>query len=200
MNLQGVPPQMIPQPVTGDLTPLQHDLLMRGIKIIDIGYIIVMYFLFGFACAMMLDSVLGRYDKEHAQTKSTTRLTCETLVIMWCIGVVTYLVRNLAEAIPFPLDGFHGFQHSRVKELGSAAFFTFILMFYSFNLRDRLYHLYERYTGTVPSPPLPLQRSTGQPSVKLPSTQPSLLNGHAQEAIQTPYNPDMSASLIYPPS
>jgi hypothetical protein len=123
---------------------MKQDLTLRGIKLLDIGYIIIIYFAIGFACAILLDTVLGKYDKVKAENKWTVQLIAEVLGLMWCIGVATYIVRNIVEVIPFPFDGYMGYQHLRLKELGSASMFTFVVMFYSFNLRERLIHVYER--------------------------------------------------------
>lgn len=126
---------------------LSHDMLMRGIKMIDLGFIASIYFCMAFAVALSMDKVLGMYDQDRASRKSTPRLVAEALVHIWVVGIIVYVARNLAELVPFPLDGFHGFQHMRVKELSSASFFTFVLLLYSFNLKDRLFYLYQRLSG-----------------------------------------------------
>ena len=121
---------------------LKHDVLMRSIKILDIGYITVIYFVFAMVCCILIDKIMGKYDEEIDKNKKTWRLWIEAILYMWFIGVLVYIVRNIVELIPFPLDGYQGFQHMRVKELGNASVFVFIVMTYQFYLKGRLNVLY----------------------------------------------------------
>lgn len=43
---------------------LTQDLLMRGIKIIDIGYITVIYMAFSFFFALLTDKIMGKFDEK----------------------------------------------------------------------------------------------------------------------------------------
>jgi hypothetical protein len=120
----------------------KHDALMRSIKILDIGYIAAIYFVFAMVCCILIDKFMGKYNEEVEKKKSVWRIWGDTILHMWFIGVLIYIVRNIVELIPFPLDGYQGFQHKKVKELGNAAVFTFILMSYQFYLKGRLNVLY----------------------------------------------------------
>lgn len=123
------------------------EVVIRGIKILDIGYIASIYFLLAFGIAAAMDRMLGPFDTYAARKKSTPRLLLETMVHIWVSGVIIYLARNVVEKVPFPLDGVYGFEHKRVKELGNGAVFTFIFLFFSYNLRKRLEFLYQRVVG-----------------------------------------------------
>lgn len=124
------------------------DLTIRGIKMLDIGYIAALYFLLAFGIAVVMDRILGPYDTLAAEKRSTARLLAEAVVHIWVSGVIIYIARNLVELVPFPLDGVYGFEHKRVKELTNGAVFTFIFLFFSYNLRKRLEYLYQRVTTT----------------------------------------------------
>lgn len=123
---------------------MKDELIIRGIKVIDIGYITAVYFVLGMITAMALDKLFGKFDTRKADSESFLRVLIEAICYVWLIGVLAYIARNVAELIPFPLDGMHGFQHSKVKELAVGAIYTTILMFYSSNLQDRLRYLYAR--------------------------------------------------------
>lgn len=123
---------------------LPKELVIRSIKVVDIGYIAVIYFCLAFFLSALYDKVLGKFDTLAADKKSTITLFAEVIVHIWCIGITVYIVRNLVELIPFPLNGVYGFEHKRVKELSNAAVFTFILLFFQKHLREKLDYLYVR--------------------------------------------------------
>jgi hypothetical protein len=127
---------------------LKHDILMRSIKILDIGYITVIYVAFSMTMARLTDKALGKFDPKAETKKSVTQITLEMLLSLWLYGVMIYVVRNLAELIPFPLNGFQGFDHFRVKELKNATIFTFtFLMFCSF-FKEKVLFYYKRVSQT----------------------------------------------------
>lgn len=121
---------------------ITNDLLMRGIKIIDIGYITVLYILFSMIFAYITDKTMGKFNKENLKKKSKLRLLIELIFEMWVYGVIIYIARNLVGVIPFPLDGYHGFEHKRVRELTNPAVFTFTYIFFSDYLKTKLTYVY----------------------------------------------------------
>jgi hypothetical protein len=121
---------------------LSNDILMRSIKIIDIGYITVLYIAFSLFCAKITDKVMGKFDEKKELKKSKFRLTIELIIAVWLYGVLIYVVRNIVEIIPFPLDNFHGFSHKKVKELNSAMVFTFTFVLFSSYLKHKLSFYY----------------------------------------------------------
>ena len=123
---------------------MKDEVIIRGIKIIDIGYITAIYFILAMITAMILDTLFGRYNTRKADKEPFWRVLIEAICYFWLVGVLAYIARNVAELIPFPLDGVHGFKHKMVKELSVGAIFTTVLMFYSNNLQDRLRYLYSR--------------------------------------------------------
>jgi hypothetical protein len=139
---------MVTSPKVPDVVPpktLTEDLTRRGIKILDIGYVTVIYFLFAFAIGVSLDRAIGPFDAAAAEKKTTWRLMSECIAHIWLCAILVYLTRNVVERVPFPLDGVAGFVHGRVKELTNAAVFTFVFMYYQKNLRDKLIYLGGRW-------------------------------------------------------
>jgi hypothetical protein len=122
---------------------LSNDILMRSIKIIDIGYITVLYISLSLVCAIAVDKVMGEFDEKIEAKKPLWRLTLEFILTIWLYGVLIYVVRNLIELVPFPLDGYQGFSHKRVKELGSAMVFTFTFVLFSKHLKSKLDFYYK---------------------------------------------------------
>ena len=53
----------------GTQQSLSNDILMRSIKIVDIGYITILYIITSVICAIITDKVLGEFD-EKAEAKN----------------------------------------------------------------------------------------------------------------------------------
>jgi hypothetical protein len=62
--------------------------------------------------------------------------------------VLIYFARNLVELIPYPFDSYFGFHHKKVKELGAATAFTFVLLYYQPNLNKMMKYLTVRWKNT----------------------------------------------------
>ncbi len=136
-----------------DPLPRYQDWILRGIKILDIGYVTSIYFVFGYLSAFAYDKILGEFDEEAAKTKSTLRLSTELMFHVWTIAVLTYVIRNVAELIPFPLHGVYGFNHYRVKELTIAPMYSLVIIVFQDHLRAKMRHLFDRFYNTTPTKP-----------------------------------------------
>lgn len=118
-------------------------LLVRSIKLVDIGFITVIYFALGILMAESIDALYGKFDEEVEKRKSMLQITIELMFLMWVFGVIVYIVRNLVELIPFPLDNISGFDHLQLKELKSAVVFVFILLQFTQHFRQKLQYYYD---------------------------------------------------------
>lgn len=148
-----------------DKTWLRDEIEMRFIKIMDMGYIAMLYFTFGVVVSYLVDKAFGNWSVTCDQNKSTFRIGVELLGMIWLFGVITYVVRHLVELIPSPLDGIslsnpeRQFQHSRMKELSNATVFSLILMGTSYHFRKKLEYFYHRVTNRVYVPDLILAQN-----------------------------------------
>lgn len=124
---------------------LENDLLMRGIKLLDIGYINVLYVVMALVFAKLTDYIMGQFNSNDELKKSKSRLTLEFILALWIYGISIYVARNLVGLIPFPLDGYQGFEHRRVKELGSATAFTFTYVLFSDYIKNKLLFYYNTF-------------------------------------------------------
>ena len=124
---------------------LAQDLTIRSIKILDIGYIGIIYFILGISAARLMQSYFKKFDKEKEEKKGFFRHVIEVLLIIWLFSVTTYVVRNLAELIPSPFDGLYGFQHRLVKELSGASTFVFVFLYFQDYYKDKFTFLYKKY-------------------------------------------------------
>lgn len=124
---------------------LQRELVVRGIKLIDLGYIGATHFLVGFFVSRGIDTLCGPFNADAERKKSTVRVMLEVIGLMWFNAVVLYIIKNTMEHIPSPLDGLGGFEHARVKEIKSAPLLAFALLYYQSHLQEKLKALYNRF-------------------------------------------------------
>ena len=123
----------------------KKELIVRSIKILDIGYVTAIYFILGVFLAKLCDKKLGKFDEKKASKKSVFRHMFEIVIYLWFIGVVIYIVRNLVPLIPFPLEGVYGFKHLKVKELTSATVFSISFIYFQQYYQNKLKYIFSRF-------------------------------------------------------
>lgn len=100
---------------------LKKELIIRSIKILDIGYIATLYILSSLLITIVINKIFGKYDKEKDEKKGLIRLTFEIIFLTWMALVFGYIIRNIVEKIPSPFENIYGFNHRMVKEVSSAS-------------------------------------------------------------------------------
>ena len=123
---------------------MPNKLLYRIAKIIDIGYVSMMYIILAIFLSYEYDRFLGTFNKEEEDKKSTVRIVAELLGIFWVYGIIIYIIRNIVKIIPFPLDGIGGYSHHSLKDLRSAGIFTAVFFYFQTNMKARLQHMYNK--------------------------------------------------------
>jgi hypothetical protein len=118
-----------------------------AVKLLDIGYVTFLYFMFGLAFAKGFDLLYGDFDKQKYKNQPKWKLFLEIILHVFAIGVTAYILRNLIELIPFPLDGVGGFQHSRLKELEGGHILTVVLILFQKNLEEKVKYFGESVLG-----------------------------------------------------
>lgn len=115
------------------------------IKLMDIGLVTLYFFAFGLIFAKLFDAVYGRFERDSYKNKSTFALFGEIVIHVFLIGVVAYVMRNVVEMIPSPVDGIAGFQHSRLKELEGGHILIVATILFQKNLQEKVLLLGERF-------------------------------------------------------
>jgi hypothetical protein len=122
----------------------KKDILLRAVKIGDIAFIAALHFVSAFLVSEFIDTKLGKFKKSDADKKSTIRLFAEVILHVGLLGITVYVLRNIIEMVPYPLDGFHGFSHKRLKELSGGVALTFSLFYFQYNLKSKMDYLAKR--------------------------------------------------------
>ena len=128
--------------------PLKQDILIRINKIIDIGYVTTIYFIFGAIVANTLTNLQTKFNSEEEDKKTLIHCSLSLIFMVWVNGVLIYIARNLIELIPYPFDNIFGFQHNKIKEIGKATAFTFVLLYFQPNLINKMRYLVIRWENT----------------------------------------------------
>jgi hypothetical protein len=123
---------------------LKSELQLRGIKLLDIAYIASIYLTLGAVLSITIDRKLGEFDSEEADKKSIPQLYGEILLHFSLIGILIYIIRNIVEWIPFPLNGMYGYDHLKLNELRNAGVFGIIFFLFQNNLKNKLIYLSKR--------------------------------------------------------
>jgi len=120
---------------------LKKDIILRTIKIVDISYIVVLYFIVGYLLGYNLDIIFLQIFGNDYKSKSKNVLILEVLLQIMIIGILSYIGRNIVLLIPFPLDGFYGFDHTLVREVRTGSFLTVFLLMFQFHLQDKINYI-----------------------------------------------------------
>ena len=115
----------------------------RLIKILDIGYTALIYFLLAIVFSVLLDKLFGDYDEKKEEKKSNFRKILDLVGIIWINCVIIYIARNTIPFIPSPFNNIYGFKHLKLKELNDAYVFDFVLLYNQTNLIKRMEQYYK---------------------------------------------------------
>lgn len=68
------------------------------------------------------------------------RLIIEIAIHFGLLAVLTYIIREIVEFIPFPLDKVFGYDHNKLREFASGTYiFTTIMLTQSY-LKDKIFY------------------------------------------------------------
>ena len=54
------------------------------------------------------------------------------------IMISAYFLRKIVQHIPFPLNGYYGYDHNRVSELKGGVLISFAIISYQLNLKNKV--------------------------------------------------------------
>jgi hypothetical protein len=84
---------------------------------------------------------LDKLTPELDERKSKFRIFFFLFVQFGRIGAIIYGSRVFIKNIPFPLEGWYGYEHSALGELRSLPLMVFIFMFFQRRTQDKMRHL-----------------------------------------------------------
>lgn len=123
---------------------MKHPFLFQVNKIADIGFITVLYSSIGLLLAKVFDRFDVPVNKEAEANKTTIQIFLEYALIIFFIGIMTYIVKIVVSKIPSPFDGNYGLEHMRIKELGNVSIFVFTFLSFQDHLNEKTHVLFDR--------------------------------------------------------
>jgi hypothetical protein len=124
-----------------DYKKLKTEAIIRSIKMLDIGILTVLYFTLGYIFSWLINKIYYNFDPNTSPNKFLVFL--EVCAQVFIIGILVYILRNLINLIPFPLEGIYGYQHSRVRELYSGGIAISFGVFYAQdNIKEKLNYIF----------------------------------------------------------
>ena len=129
---------------------IKHELVFRSIKILDIGWAMMVYFLLAILSVKTLQEVTGPYNQEASEKDQTWKVLGRVCLRMWVYGVLAYASRNLFQLVPWPLEDVEGYKHLRVKEVLNSAVFISCVLSYDGYLQSEVMLLKKRLGMSQP--------------------------------------------------
>lgn len=118
------------------------EVTIKCIKLLDITYLTILYVTISIVFSIYLNRLIGPFNKEAANKKSTLRLILEIYLNFSVIAIAAFGIRNLVERIPFPLDDIYDFDHMKIHELNGGIIFGFAIFYYQINLCDKINYVF----------------------------------------------------------
>jgi hypothetical protein len=127
-----------------DYQKLKKEVIIRSIKMLDIGIITTIYFIIGYIISWGVNKLY--YDFNEDKIHNSILVFLEICTQIFVIGIITYIIRNIIQFIPFPFEGFYGYQHFRVKELSNGGVALGFGVFYAQeNIKKKLSYLIDNW-------------------------------------------------------
>ncbi len=106
------------------------------IRLIDIGllgiYFVILSIAFSIGIEYVFIEIFGK------KPINTFLLILEILLYAVAIMIISYIIRNIVELIPFPLDKLYGYNHKRISELKGGVIFAFAIIIFMKNFKRKL--------------------------------------------------------------
>ena len=99
---------------------IKKEVTLRSIKILDMGFIAILYVIPSFYVATFIEKFIFPKlldTKKKDEDKSEAILMKEAIICIIIIGITAYLLRNILQLVPFPFEGFQGYELGLFKKM-----------------------------------------------------------------------------------
>ncbi len=117
-------------------------------KTTDLALSSVYFFLFALGASILLNFLSQFYEaytmKDKTAEKSLGRLMFEIISNIFFIVFALWIIRNVVERIPFPLEGYGGYAHAKLSLSTTIMLSSVTMLFFQTSLMDKIRELNER--------------------------------------------------------
>ena len=106
------------------------------IRLLDVGLLGIYFLFFSIIFAIGIEYVL--IDIFGRTPKNTFLLVVEICLYASLIMIISYIIRNIIELIPFPFDKMYNYSHNRIGELKGGVIFAFAIIVFMKNFKNKL--------------------------------------------------------------
>jgi hypothetical protein len=114
-----------------------------GVKWVAMMYVSIIQVVIGIVISKMINKMVPPIRRKKENSKEVSDESMKELLFYSFINLsllvfANYLMRNIVERIPFPLEGVFGYRHDKLKERYGMIISGFILMYYQDAFRERI--------------------------------------------------------------
>tara|TARA_X000000368_G_scaffold74035_3_gene54452 strand:- start:1196 stop:1588 length:393 start_codon:yes stop_codon:yes gene_type:complete len=122
-------------------------IMLRNIKIIDIGLLGMYYFVGSLIFITLFNKVfrtIFRTDKYPIKKVSTLTLFLQTCFQAGSISIISFYLRHFVRGIPYIFNGMYGYNHFRTKEVNGGVVIAFAMITVFSDFKERAIELAKR--------------------------------------------------------
>jgi hypothetical protein len=114
--------------------------LIGGLKILHIGYLTIIYLIFGYLYTRLFEMIHGDFDIDVENRKPIAIQILQLISMLWFAAVFLFIVDRSAHKIPHPKI-FKGYKYNYTeyfKALRESGIFIFLFLFFQNSIFDRV--------------------------------------------------------------
>ena len=114
--------------------------LIGGLKILHIGYLTILYLVFGYLYTRLFEMIHGDFDIDVENRKPIYIQILQLISMLWFAAVFLFIVDRSAHKIPHPKI-FKGYKYSyseHFKAIREAGIFIFLFLFFQNSIFDKV--------------------------------------------------------------
>ena len=114
--------------------------IIGGLKILHIGYLTIIYLVFGYLYTKLFELIHGDFDIDVENRKPIYIQILQLISMLWFAAVFLFIVDRSAHKIPHPKI-FKGYKYSyseHFKAIREAGIFIFLFLFFQNSIFDKV--------------------------------------------------------------
>ena len=114
--------------------------LIGGLKILHIGYLTIIYLIFGYLYTRLFEMIHGDFDINVENRKPIAIQILQLISMLWFAAVFLFIVDRSAHKIPHPKI-FKGYKYSYIEHFNAireSGIFIFLFLFFQNSIFDKV--------------------------------------------------------------